>query len=482
MEDAALRNEKRLSELERQIDLLKRENSLLKRRLEVLSLPAHQAMEAYLEEKGLSGVPLKDADGAPLERKLRTIRLASGLEVRYESRDNMSDLDAGAEDAGDFILNRLRLALGFDCNPNVTLGLDLRATYVGGGFAGLNEPGAGNLEDIDGLYVHEAYALFKDVNLLGRFGGHIPVSIQVGRQEMAYGDGFIMGADKFGRGISYDAIRFIQAGGNHRLDLFWAKLLENDFQYSGGVITPTTSPDSDADLVGLYFSYLPVADTALDAYVLYLSARGGATPSPYAGYPEARLSTFGLRATGSSAAVFTYSLEGAVQAGHWLTEDVTNAFALLGRARFEAAGRAGKPAIECVAAYASGDRAPLDGELNRFMPLAQEQHDLFGGLDLLTTSNLKAIGARVASKPLPELRLFAGYYHYYAVELADAAGGFVPSGGTGNDVGWEWNIGLDWEISPRSRLECMYGEYQPGDFTGYNGAAKRLYLSLEVAF
>lgn len=485
-DDPALRHEKRLSELERQIELLRRDNAMLKRRLEILGLPAREAMEAYLDEKGLTGVPMRDREGDPLERILRALRIWGGLEVRYEGRKNTVDFDSTTEDDGDFIFNRLELGLGFDFNENVTFDTELRAAFLGGGVGGLNEPGVLHLEDMDSVYVHQAYLLFRDINLLGRFGGHIPVTIQAGRQEMSYGEGFILGSDEFGRGISYDGVRFIQAQESHRLDLFWAKLTENDFLYDTGVIAPTTTPDEDADIIGLYFSCYPIQDTSIDGYVIYLTSRGGTAPAPYGGYPEASVVTIGGRFAGTAragaAGLVKYALEGTFQEGSYLGDNVEGAFALSGRARYDAVGRTANPFVQALAFFSTGDAMAADGEMNRFMPLAQERHDLAGGMDLFISSNLSAIGGRVGITPLGEVALFAGYFSYYADETADTAGALVPGGGTGEHVGWEWNLGLGWDINSQSRLECLYGEFTPGAFTPVTDAARRLYLSLQLAF
>ncbi|MHC4253882.1 MAG: hypothetical protein ACYS9X_32615, partial [Planctomycetota bacterium] len=57
-------------------------------------------------------------------------------------------------------------------------------------------------------------------NLFGRLA-HVPVSLVVGRQEIALGDGFLMGDDDAGAGITYDGLRLgYDSGDGKRVLLF----------------------------------------------------------------------------------------------------------------------------------------------------------------------------------------------------------------------------------------------------------------------
>jgi len=482
-EDAFLRNEKRLTELERQLNLLRQENAALKRRIEILSLPTSEAVEAHLQVRGISGVSTTDEAGRNLSEALERVRLSGSFSARYDFSENRTDLSSASEDTGDHVYTRIELGIHYDLNDNITLGTRLRGSFIGGGIAGLNAPGdPASAADSDTLEIYEAYALFRDVNMFGRLGGHVPVSIQVGRQELLYGDGFILGNDSFGRGISYDGIRFIQESGRHRTDLFWAKLVENDFVTASGAITPTAAPDDDADIAGIHFNYRPVDDTSLAAYALYLKSWGNSASIPFGPYEEASVLTLGARLSGSAMQTLSYAVEAAAQTGKYGGEDVKGAYGVKGAFRYESIGNPQRPYLAFTAVYAAGDNAPADGEFNRFVPLAQDKHGLLGALDLFYASNLKAAGGELGMRPLPELVLSGSYFQYYAVEPADNAGGWLPGGGSGNYIGAEWNVGIGWEISPRSRLALMYGQFHPGDFPVAADTARRLYLAIDVSF
>jgi hypothetical protein len=483
-EDAFLRNEKRLSELERQLNLLRQENATLKRRVEVMSLPTTEAVNAYLEQRGLSGVGTADKTGKQLSEALERIRLSASLSTRYEYVENLTDLSNATRDTGDFLFTRLELGLFYDLNDNITIGTKLRGVFLGGGKFGINPPDPSNiLNDSDTLDVYEAYVLFHDINMLGRLGGHIPVSIQIGRQEFFYGDGFVLGNDSFGRGISYDGIRFIQENGNHRVDIFWAKLTENDFISEAGMIVPghIQLQDDDADILGLWTDMRGGMDMTVSAYAMLLQDWGDGLAHPFLTYP-ATLVTLGARLTGSVEQKLNYSMEAAAQVGSWEYRDVQDSFGVKGKVGYDGLGVRLRPFATFVVAYGSGDKNPLDTKENQFKPLAQDKHDLLGGLDLFQTTNLKAGGGEVGFHPLPELSLSARYYRYYANELADDAGGWLTGGGTGNYVGEEWNFGFGWDISVRSKLGLFYGEFYPGNFSTAQDTARRLYLTVDVAF
>ncbi|MBN1807745.1 MAG: alginate export family protein [Planctomycetes bacterium] len=482
-EDPFLRNEKRLTELERQLNLLRQENASLKRRIEVMSLPTSEAVEAYLQERGLAGVPIADESGKPASETVERIRLSGSFSSRFEYDHNRTDLSDASQDTGDFLYTRLKLGISYDLNDNVTLAAVLRGSFIGGGFAGINAPGdPASLNDIDTLDVYEAYVLFRDVNMFGRLGGHLPVSIQVGRQEFFYGDGFLLGNDSFRGGISYDGVRFIQESGRHRVDLLWAKLLENDFVSDSGVISPTSAGDDDADLVGLHLDMAPVSDTSVSVYALLLQSWGFSGAVPYGTFPEASLVTFGSRFQSSYMRKLSYSMEFAAQLGSIDDRDIQDSFALVGKVRYDGLGNPFRPYVSFNAVYAAGDKDPFDSEENSFSPLAQDPHTLLGGLDMFFTSNLKAAGGELGFSPLSDLTLKAAYYRYYANELSDLVGGWLAGGGSGNYVGQEWSLGLGWKIDRWSTLDLSYGEFLPGDFSAASDKARRLTLSVDVSF
>ncbi|HDP35535.1 MAG TPA: hypothetical protein ENN29_10550 [Candidatus Hydrogenedentes bacterium] len=148
----------------------------------------------------------------------------------------------------------------------------------------------------------------NDVNL---YQGYIhvdnlwgaPLSLRVGRQEFRLGNAFFIGTQEssaFFTGMSYDAIRLMYAHDQFVINAVTAKTFERygDFM------------EDDADLYGVYFSYIGIEDVSLDAYWLYARDRVGALGND----DDIHLHTLGLRGAGVVNG-FDFEVEGAYQFG-----------------------------------------------------------------------------------------------------------------------------------------------------------------------
>jgi len=186
-------------------------------------------------------------------------------------------------------------------------GQDFRArNYV----TGVDIP-ANSSEDVE---VFQAYIEANEM-----FG--YPVRVRVGRQELMFGSGWLVGpadtASSF-TGTSFDAIRATYATDQFSVDAFWAKLA--DFS--------AVEEDSDIDLYGVYGSYLGIENITLDAYYFLLrdAQRIAVTNSGWfsdwvediAGvdnYDPTTLHTIGLRGAGTYGA-FDFEAEAAYEFGN----------------------------------------------------------------------------------------------------------------------------------------------------------------------
>lgn len=185
-------------------------------------------------------------------------------------------------------------------------GEDFRSDYV----TGLDARAQTN----DDVEVYQAYIEAGEM-----FG--YPVSLRVGRQELALGSQWLVGTGsnfpEF-RGNSFDAIRLTYGGDTYSADLFWAKLAENS----------PWEQDGDIDLYGLYGSCSAVENWTFDAYWLWLrDARSVAdTYRGWVGewiedvvgvddYDPTNLHTVGLRAAGMVGG-FDLAAEAAYQFGN----------------------------------------------------------------------------------------------------------------------------------------------------------------------
>ncbi len=125
-------------------------------------------------------------------------------------------------------------------------GEDLRSNYVTG-----SDVRPATSEDIG---VYQAY--IEADNMFG-----YPVRVRIGRQELGFGSGWLVGNNsalpEFSA-LSFDAILLTYKRDTSNIAAFWAKLAEGS----------PVEEDGDIDFYGLYSSYAGFEDITLDAYWL----------------------------------------------------------------------------------------------------------------------------------------------------------------------------------------------------------------------
>lgn len=128
-----------------------------------------------------------------------------------------------------------------------------------------------------------------------------PLRARIGRQEIKLGSGWLVGTNDKNAlftGLSFDAVRLTYATDQVSVDALWAKLAE----------TSPAQEDGDADLYGVYASYLGIENVSLDAYWLFMRDAANWKGS-------LDLHTFGLRGAGTVGA-FDFEAEAAYQIGN----------------------------------------------------------------------------------------------------------------------------------------------------------------------
>lgn len=185
-------------------------------------------------------------------------------------------------------------------------GDDFRSDYI----TGADFPA----DSSDDLEVFQSYIEAGEV-------GGMPLRLRVGRQEMTYGTGWLVGAnptaDPF-TGLSFDAVRLTYAGDAFTLDAWASKLAER-----GGL-----EEDGDVDFYGLYGSYTGFEGLTLDAYWMLVRDAASLNDTQldwqtewlegwlgYDDYDPTELHTVGLRVAGAVGG-FEYNAEAACQFGN----------------------------------------------------------------------------------------------------------------------------------------------------------------------
>jgi hypothetical protein len=235
--------------------------------------------------------------------ELQNVEVGGNIRIR----GNYYNLDQAVDNA--FIEQRTRLSVKADFTQDVSAfieldyynhwGEDFRSLYLtGADFRG----GGGN--DVD---LYQGYIEAK--NLWGT-----PLSMRVGRQELALGNQLLVGTNDVGSlytGLSFDALRVTFANDYMTMDAIAAKLAESYGDFG----------DSDVDLYILYGSYIGIEDVVIDAYWMFVRDDQGVVAGLING-GDVDVHTLGLRGAGVIGA-FDFELEAAYQIGD--VEDMPSA-------------------------------------------------------------------------------------------------------------------------------------------------------------
>jgi hypothetical protein len=139
----------------------------------------------------------------------------------------------------------------------------------------------------------------------GYVEGRIPaaksVAFKAGRQELAYGGNFLLGADTFFDGLAFDAAKLswkpLEKGS---LDLFGGRYVE---KWAGGI---------QGNLYGMYATYVPKETLSIDLYGLRDTGGAGVT---HVGGAHERTWSVGTRLAGKVGKGVAYELEPVYQFG-----------------------------------------------------------------------------------------------------------------------------------------------------------------------
>ncbi|HUH06087.1 MAG TPA: alginate export family protein [Kofleriaceae bacterium] len=321
-----------------------------------------------------------------------TITLSGEIRTRGEAYDELDlaeDTETLDQDGQRLLL---RTRFGVDASPasGVTVMLQLQDQRIFG-----QEPST--IADTGNVDLYQGYVQLERL-------GERPLSLQVGRMELSYGDERLLGAFGWSNtGRAFDAVRArLEPGMRTTVDAFYARL-----HHDRRSLAPRTLGD---DLAGMYLMFVPRGPgkgaMQLDLYGLYLHARGGQVDVDGDGTPDGdrfegggryHLATVGSRFDGEVAAGLRVSAEGAIQAGVAGDLDIF-AWAAHASATYTFAALF-QPALTLGLDAASGDDDPADGDHGTFENLFPTNHLFYGYLDLAAWKNIQNPYARLAVAP-----------------------------------------------------------------------------------
>lgn len=202
------------------------------------------------EAEGAPVVVEQGAAGSEEKEPLRFGPLKAGLDVMIRGEStrnfNFSDYTFTPGSGDDQLLVRVRPSLTYNPADYFT------ARVEGQWYATYND------EDFDKIRLYQGY-----------MEGSLPskkATLRAGRQELVYGSTFMLGADSFFDGLSYDAVKLgVKPVEPLTVDFFAGKYTKDN---SGGIM---------GELYGVYGTYAAGDDLALDLYGLLDTGGEGLT-------------------------------------------------------------------------------------------------------------------------------------------------------------------------------------------------------------
>jgi hypothetical protein len=409
--------------------------------------------------------------------------------VRGELRENNRDFDSSMDDDNDdsWILNRFRLGLAL--KPSSWLKLYAQTQDVReAGSDRSNIPGVHGAEGDDVFDLRQLSILLGDPK-------QFPLTLNVGRQLLDYGDRRLVADSKWGNfGRSFDAVRLRYEQPDFWIEPFVARPVQ---------IKRHEFDDSDAadNFGGIYFSTTLVPKQTTDLYFFYrdksdnqpdLDPTNKIDPQGTWNGPAARFATIGARVKSKPDAWdgWDYTGEAAFETGDvWVSDrnsprlDLT-AFAVHASGGYTIEKGFWKPRFGLEYDFASGDDDPNDHDFHSFQNLYPSNHEKYGFMDEFGWRNLHDARAQINLKPVKKLDLEFDYHAFWLATTEDfwyRSNGIstlrtkTPDGrdvrtiGAGNFAGQEIDLTATYEVIKGIKVQVGYSHFFAGDYLADTG-------------
>jgi hypothetical protein len=369
--------------------------------------------------------------------------LPSSVEIGGQVRQR-SQLDAKTfapnATADDIHELRTRLNLGFSPVDRVNAFVQVQDSRRFGAGSGTLTPPTNTFD------LHQAY-----FTLTGLFD--TPISLTLGRQELAYGNQRIVGSVGWHpRGRTFDGGVLAYEGETASVDLFAARLAPG---FSGTAVTG----EGSSNLLGIYSTWALTERQTLEVFALLDNNTRDVN-----GENQLTRVTPGLTLTGSVSQL-SYTLEGAYQAGEWGTQTI--GASLLAVNADYTFGAAGAPSVGAGYERLSGDADPTDDELGTFNTLFATNHKFYGYMDyFLSIPNQAPQGLQdvhlTASANVSETIGISAKVHHFMETAA-------PSGGSTEAYGQEVDLTFRYQFADPVSVTVGTSAFFPGDAQAPNG-------------
>ena len=407
----------------------------------------------------------KKEDKGKEKKAPKKVEVTGTYRLRYESKQNFDLIyDRGSvqpgqhDDDDNYLLHQLRLFLDLRPNEFVQAHFTFQDAREFGSH--LIDHSALDREERDGFQnkidLYEAYVKLKL--------GPCPAWIQVGRQEMNYGDGRLIGSNRWrNTGKSYDAVRLILGEGDATLDLFAANVVMVDSN-------AWDKANKADDILGAYATVKNQPYGTQDLYLIYRNSD----------LLHREIYTLGTLLKGDEGPL-DWRFEGAYQWGSALDlvapartgEDLDHeAWAASAEVGYTWKDHPLKPRFGLEYDFATGDRNPNDGEDNTFDNLFPRAHSIHGWMDFFAWKNMHDPHVKLSWQQSKKLKISTEWHLFFLDEeetdawysssqrvFRNAQGKSVS-----NFAGHEFDLKATYKAGEKTDLELGYGHFFAGDY------------------
>ena len=440
---------------------------------------------AIADSDPLSGSLLKSFDssldqlGKPYAFANGHLQLKVGGQSRYrfEYRDNFNLNDSTYEDdALNLLRNRLNLDLQYKEND-----VALARFFVEGQDS---HSFAQSQIDKTNAFVNklDLRQLFLEAKSPSKT---IPLTVKVGRQELAYGDERFVGAfDWSNVARVFDAVKVVYIPTDwFQLDIFASRVvrvIKGNFD---------TTPHSD-NFYGIYSTLKPVKDHMVDTFLFIRHNRDEGIKGEELGeFGQLKEYTMGNRFKGKKWD-FDYGTEYALQFGGRAHDQIV-AWAFHQEVGYTFSKFFWTPRINFEYNHASGDRNPTNGTFSTFDNLFPTNHNKYGYIDFLSLKNMNDIKVGASIKPNKKLSFSADFHWFYLDAKESAwfnASGSVFRAANANastQLGEELDLLTNYKLVEHLNFLMGYSRFFAGPFakdTGVHDDANFFYVQTIFSF
>lgn len=423
--------------------------------------------------------------------------------ARVEGKDNIAipgllplavDFSRQHGEDNGYLLLREKLHLGY--TPTDWLG-----AYVEGRYSSSYWDKRDPDPESDGPDLHQAYVTLGNAK-------QFPLSLKVGRQELAYGDERLIGAFDWNNiGRVFDAAKLRFEDKDLWVDAFVGRVIipnnddfnvANDYDFFSGVYasTRTLIPHQESQL---YFLARNTSDESPNAI-------GENLPPILRGASPRDIYTVGARVKSlpGQLAGWDYDAEIAGQFGSWKASPTSprldqRALAAHGAGGYTWTKAFGSPRVGLEYNFSTGDSDSKDGTHETFDNLFPTNHKFYGFMDFFSWQNVHDLRLATSIKPLSSVTVSLDYHGFWLADTHDyfyqangaprTSGGYGIHPDAGNFVGTELDLVATWTATKWASLQGGYGHFFVGDYvkdslssTGGATDADWVYLQMLVNF